>query len=177
MTNEEKALSLQNKILTALYDLQAIGKANNPAISERFEIFGSAKEILTLDYVLTYMERNFPQKIVESVRPFSFTIGSNNHGEIIDEKFEMKNCFFFGKLQLCINPNGDTLVAEKIEIKYQSWFNDKPFDKYITRLVEIENYINESSDSTELFDKIEITQASTAYDFYVTFLGFKINYV
>jgi hypothetical protein len=174
---DEKNYALQQKMLTALYDLQAICKANNPDITDKFEIFGGAKEIMSLDYVLTYMERSFPLLQVASVRPYSFTIGSNNHAEGIQDHFEMKKCLFFGKLQICINPNGTAMVPEKIEIIYRSHLNDRPYFKTITRLVEIENYINESSESVELFDLITITQASSSYDFYCTFLGFKIDIV
>lgn len=169
--------AFENKVLSALYDLTAVCKANSPVLTDKFEIFGGAKEIMSLDYVLTYMERSFPLLKVSSVRPFSFTIGSNNHGEGISNKLEMKKCLFFGKLQICINPNGNLMVPEKIEIKYRSHFNDRPYLKTITRIVEIENYINESSESVELFDQLTITQESSAYDFYLTFYGFKIDVV
>ena len=175
MDLNEKFLKNQDKILNTLLDLRDISKANNPNLSDRFEIFGNAKEIMSLDYVLTYMSRSFPGFTVESVRPFSFTIGSNNHGEGIENELEMKNTFFFGKLVICINPNGEMITAEKIEIKLRSYLNSAPYIKTITRLVEAENYINEASESIELFDQIEISQQSTAYDFYLTFLGFKLN--
>lgn len=166
---------MENVQMTELARL--IGQQVRPNVrSDKFEIYGEAKEIMSLDYILVYLERNFPFLTVSSVRPFSFTIGSNNHNEGIENVFQMNSCLFFGNLNVCINPNGVEMEAEKIEIKYRSYFNQVPFIKTITRMVEIENYINEASVTAELFDNLDISQQSTAYDFYLTFLGFKIDY-
>lgn len=140
------------------------------------EIKDTEKIIMSLDYILLYIKRNFPHLQVKSISPFSFTVGSNNHAEPIENSLDLPNSLFFGTLQICINPTNAVLQAEKIEIKYRSYLNRVPYFKTITREVEIENLINESSESKELFDSISITQTSTKYDFYLTFLGFKIDY-
>lgn len=140
------------------------------------DLDSNEKQIMSLDYILKYIERNFSQYVVKSVTPFTFTIGSNNHSEPIEDNFQIDRSLFFGYLQICINPNDAPLEAEKIEIKYRSFLNTIPFFKTITRQVEQENLINESSESRELFDQLTISQSSTKYDFYVTFIGFKIDY-
>ena len=133
-------------------------------------------QIMSLPFVEKYLSMNFPNIVIESVTPFSFTIGSNNQGEDIENSIDFQHSLFFGVLQICINPNGSDLQPEKIELKYRSYLNHKPFIKTITRIVETENMINEASESKELFDNLEISQTSTVYDFYVTFFGFKIDY-
>lgn len=145
-------------------------------MKKEYNINESEKTIMSLDFVLLYLQRNFPHIDVKSVTPYSFTIGSNNHSENIDDSIDLPRSLFFGQLQICINPNDAPLAPEKIEIKYQSYLNVKPFFKTITRQVEQENLINESSVSNELFDTLTITQASDKYDFYLTFMGFKIDY-
>lgn len=140
------------------------------------EIKDSEKLIMSLDYILLYIKRNFPHIQTKSITPFSFTIGSKNNDEPIQNTLELPNSLFFGTLQICINPTDAILQAERIRIKYRSYLNRTPFFKTITRMVETENLINESSESKELFDSISITQTSTKYDFYLTFLGFKIDY-
>lgn len=143
---------------------------------QKFDIKDSEKNILSLDYILLYINKNFPHLQVQSITPFSFTIGSNNHDENIEDSISLPGSLFFGKLFICINPNDAPLAPEKIEIKYRSYLNRVPFFKTITRQVEQENLINESSVSEELFDSLTITQASEKYDFYLTFMGFKIDY-
>jgi len=143
---------------------------------KKHEIQDNEKQIMSLDFVLLYLNRNFPHIDVKSVTPYSFTIGSNNHAEGIEDNIDLPRSLFFGMLQVCINPNDAPLAVEKIEIKYRSYLNVKPFIKTITRQVEQENLINESSVSNELFDSLTITQASDKYDFYLTFMGFKIDY-
>lgn len=140
------------------------------------EIKESEKLIMSLDYILLYLKRRFPHIDVKSYVPFSFTIGSNNQGEGIEDTFEMQRSLFFGHLNISINPNDAPLEEEKIEIKYRSYFNTIPFIKTVTRQVEKENLINESSQSNELFDQLTISQQSDKYDFYLTFIGFKIDY-
>lgn len=141
-----------------------------------YEIKEGEKNIMSLDYILLYLQRNFSHISVKSVSPYSFTVGSNNQGEGLELDFSIQNCLFFGMLQISINPNDGNLQAEKIEIKYRSYLNNQPYLKTITRFVETENLINESSQSYELFDSLEVAQASTKYDFYFTFIGFKIDY-
>lgn len=133
------------------------------------------KVILSLDYILQYISRSFSYKQVKSVTPYSFTVGSNNRGENLNQEYGLTSSLFFGHLFLSINPNDNDLADEKIEIKYRSYFNQKPYYKYITRFVEKENLINESTNSIELFDDLQITQQSNKYDFYFTFIGFKID--
>lgn len=143
---------------------------------EQFNISESEGQIMSLPFIGLYLRRNFPALTIKSVTPFSFTIGSNNNGENLEEEYAIERCLFFGTLQICINPNGNALANEKIEIKYRSYFNGLPYFKTITRIVEQENLINEASFSTELFDSLQISQASNKYDFYLTFIGFKIDY-
>ena len=133
-------------------------------------------QIMSLPFITKYLEMNFPSINIQTVTPYSFTIGSNNQGENIDNQINFPQSLFFGILQVCINPNDSQLSEERIEIKYRSYLNEKPFYKTITRLIELENYINEASESNELFDDLQITQASVKYDFYLTFVGFKIDY-
>jgi hypothetical protein len=136
----------------------------------------SAKIIMSLDYVIDYLNKRFPHLSIKSVTPYSFTIGSNNQGEGLSQTEEQQRTLFFGLLNISINPNDNALAPEKIEIKYRSYFNPTPYFKTITRQVESENLINESSQSYELFDSLTISQSSTKYDFYLTFIGFKIDY-
>lgn len=131
----------------------------------------------SLPFVIDYIKDNFSFLEIKSVSPYSFTIGSDNHGENIQMDIELKNSLFFGDLQICINPNSNPLADELIELKYRSYWNTRPYWKFITRKVEIENLINESTYSRELFDSIELTQLSNSYDVYVTFTGFKIDVI
>ena len=126
-------------------------------------------------YIRAFLQENYPRKKVESVIPYSFTVGSNNNGENLPNEFKLQNSLFYGYLYLNINPNDAELQTEKIEIIYRSYFNVEPFYKRITRFIEDENYINENSNSIELFDDLQITQKSDKYDFYLTFVGYKID--
>ncbi len=141
------------------------------------EFSSSEKELMSVDFILLFIRRRFPQKQIKSVTPWSFTVGSNNNGEDLPNSYELTNkSLFYGKLFLSVNPNDNPLANEKIKIKYQSYFNDKPFFKHITRQVEMENIINENSFSDELFDELTIEQQSNKYDVYFTFVGFKLDY-
>lgn len=141
------------------------------------EYSSSQKELMSIDFILLFIRRRFPNMQVKSTTPWSFTIGSNNNGEDLPSDYELQNkSLFYGKLFLSINPNDNPLASEKIKIKYRSYFNDKPFFKHITRQVEMENLINENSFSDELFDELTIDQQSNKYDVYFTFVGFKIDY-
>jgi len=140
------------------------------------EIDITSREIMSLDFILLYLRRNFPRFTIKTVTPYSFTIGSNNNEEGLENNVAFTKSLFFGQLHLCINPNTNPLANELIRIKYKSYLNSKPYFKTITRIIEIENLINESTVSNELFDELTITQASDKYDFYFTFIGFKIDY-
>lgn len=133
--------------------------------------------IYSPDYIRAFLRENYPQKEIRSVIPYSFTVGSNNDGENLASSYKLERALFYGFLYLNVNPNSNALQAEKIEIKYRSYFNVTPYKKRITRIVEIENLINENSSSIELFDDLEITQYSTKYDFYLTFVGYKIDII
>lgn len=143
---------------------------------QEYEINNNQGQIMSLDYILLYLRRNFPNITIKSITPYSFTIGSNNNGENLYSDYALERSLFFGTLQICINPNASVLDDEKIEILYRSYFNGTPYMKRITRIVEKENLINEASYSSELFDSLSISQASIKYDFYLTFIGFKIDY-
>ncbi|QNK64251.1 hypothetical protein H7F33_07140 [Pedobacter sp. PAMC26386] len=133
--------------------------------------------INSLDFIEDFLERNYAQKKIRSITPYSFTIGSNNNNEGLSYQYGLTKSLFFGQLQLSVNPNNNNLQDERIVIKYRSYFNHTPFYKFITRFVEKENLINEASNSIELFDDLVITQQSTKYDFYFTFIGFKIDLI
>lgn len=133
--------------------------------------------INSLPFIEEFLSRNYAQKKIKAITPYSFTIGSNNNGEGLQYTYGLSKSLFFGTLQLSINPNNRNLQEERIIIKYRSYFNHTPFYKYITRFVEKENLINESSSSIELFDDLVITQQSNKYDFYFTFIGFKIDLI
>lgn len=131
----------------------------------------------SLPFVIDFIKENFSHLEIKSVSPYSFTIGSNWNDEGLNYDIELSNTLMYGNLNLSINPNGNPIADELIQLKYRSYFDKKPFFKHITRKVEIENIINESTISVELFDKIELTQMSNAYDLYVTFTGFKIDVI
>lgn len=133
--------------------------------------------INSLAFVREFLERNHAKKKIRSITPYAFAIGSNNHDEGLTYNYGLKNSLFFGYLQLSINPNESNLQEERITVKYRSYFNHTPYYKNITRFVEQENLINEASSSIELFDDLVITQQSTKYDFYFTFVGFKIDLI
>lgn len=133
--------------------------------------------INSLPFVMDYINENFSELEIKSVSPYSFTIGSNHNNETIDYEIELQRSLFYGDLFISINPNDNQLQDEKIKLSYRSYWNEKPFYKHITRQIEIENLVNESSVSTELFDKITLDQISSKYDVYVTFLGFKIDII
>lgn len=133
--------------------------------------------IYSSDFILKFIQHNYPSKQVRSVMPYSFTVGSNNNGEPIDLNYGLERALFYGFLYLNINPNDNALQVERIRIRYRSYFNQVPFYKTITRYVENENLINENSSSLELFDDLQVTQSSTKYDFYLTFVGFKIDLI
>lgn len=133
--------------------------------------------IASLPFVLDYITAAFPQYEIKSVSPISFAIGSNNHNEGLSYEHELKNSLFFGDLKISINPNTDDLAFEEIRLRYRSHWNFRPYWKTITRKVEEENLINEATVTTELFDKIELTQVSSKYDLYVEFVGFKIDII
>lgn len=131
----------------------------------------------SLPFVIDYVREHFSQLEIKSVSPYAFAIGSNFNGENISYEVEHENCLFFGELSIQINPNSNVLADELIEVQYRSYWNNVPFFKRISRKVEIENLINESTVSVELFDKITLTQLSNSYDVYVTFKGFKIDVI
>lgn len=131
--------------------------------------------ILSLPFVIDYINENFASRQIKSISPHSFTIGSNHNGENIGYNIEQHNCLFFGELHLSINPNENALQDETIKIRYRSWFNTQPYYKHIQRVVEQENYINEQTVSHELFDHLTLAQGSLKYDVYLTFIGFKID--
>ena len=158
--------------LARLIALNTVGRNS----ADQFEIFGGAKEILSLDYAIKYLQQNFPDIQLDAVRPFAFVIGSNNNAEGIPNQFTAKDSLFFGNLKISINPNTSNMVTEKIRVKYRSFYNgNKPYWKHITRLIDGENIIYEASQTSELFSQIEIAQESSAYDLYVEFLGFKMQ--
>lgn len=134
-------------------------------------------QINSLEYIKEFLSAHYAQKQIKSIKPYCFTVGSDNHGEGLKYDYGLTNSLFFGNLYLSINPTGDVLQDEKIEIKYRSYLNHTPYYKYITRVVEKENMINEASASTELFDSLQVTQASSRYDFYFSFVGFKIDLI
>lgn len=134
-------------------------------------------QINSIEFAKEFVALHHTDKQIKSVKPYSFTVGSNNHNEGLTYSYGKMYSLFYGYLYLNVNPNGNPLQDEKIEIRYRSYFNKKPYFKYITRIVEKENMINESSSSIELFDMLEVTQASTRYDFYYTFVGFKIDLI
>ncbi len=131
----------------------------------------------SLHFVIDYIRENFTYLEIKSIQPYSFTIGSNHNGESVSFDFEQANSLFYGMLTLSINPNQNLLQEEEILVKYRSYWNKRPFWKYIRRQVENENLINEASTTTELFDQIELSQDSTKYDLYLTFVGFKIDII
>lgn len=135
-----------------------------------------AGEILTKDWVLLYLQHNFPDRIIESVTPFSTTIGSNNHTEGLENELRIKGSMFFGKLQLDINPNGNTFANDNITIEIDSLLNTKPFTRHLNRIVEIQNYVNEQTERIELFDRVKVISTSTLYDCYLALIGFKIDW-
>lgn len=136
----------------------------------------NAKTILSLDWVLVYLRERFPQYQAKSVTPFSETLGSVNHSEDLKNKLFYPNSMLFGKLQLDINPNGSTFADDNITLRIRSFLNGAPFDRHLNRIIEIQNYLNEQTERTELFTEIEFTSKSTLYDSYLTFIGFKIDY-
>lgn len=136
----------------------------------------TSKDILSLDWVLLYIQKNYPQYQVKSVSPYTFTLGSSNHGEGLELEKEIPNTLFFGKLQLDINPNGSTFANDNINLIIHSLFNPTSFDRHLNRIIEIQNYINEQTERTELFSRVEITSNSSLYDTYLSFIGFKIDY-
>lgn len=129
------------------------------------------------DYILEYLKNNYPQKAIRSIIPYSFTVGSNNNLEGLSLSYGLEKSLFYGFLYLCISPNDSNLAPEKIVIEYRSYLSQFPYQKRITRFVEQENLINENSSSLELFDLLTVTQESLKYDFYLTFVGFKIDLV
>jgi len=131
----------------------------------------------SLPFVIDYVRENFSHLEIKSVSPYSFTIGSSWNGEQISYVESYENCLFYGDLAISINPNSNVLADEHIKLTYRSYWNKIRFVKHITRKVEIENLINESTVSTELFDEIHLEQLSGSYDVYVTFKGFKIDVV
>jgi len=135
-----------------------------------------AGEILTKDWVLLYLQHNFPDRRIESVTPFSYTIGSNNHGEGLENELKISGSMFFGKLQLDVNPNGNAFANDNITIELDSLFNTKVFTRHLNRIIEIQNYLNEQTERIELFDRIKITSSSTLYDSYLALIGFKIDW-
>ncbi|PRY50387.1 hypothetical protein B0I27_109110 [Arcticibacter pallidicorallinus] len=135
------------------------------------------QEILSLGYIRQYLEKNYAGRRIKSITPYSFTVGSDHNNEGLQLHLGIEKALFYGHLYLSINPNDKNLQEEKIVIKYRSYFNHTPYFKHITRFVEKENLINESSSSIELFDSLEIAQQSTKYDFYFTFIGFKIDFI
>lgn len=130
-----------------------------------------------IDYCLKYMELYHTTKAIKAVTPFSFFLGS---GANMDTKLLNNNSLFWGKVILDINPNGSTLVDTKIVLELGSMFSSNYLHssetKKITRTIERENFVNESSERHEFFDSCELTSLSTAYDVYVTFIGFKIDF-
>ncbi|RQO68524.1 hypothetical protein DBR40_19985 [Pedobacter sp. KBW01] len=135
-----------------------------------------AGEILTKDWVLLYLQHNFPDRRIESVTPYSDTIGSVNHSEGLENELKINGSMFFGKLQLDINPNGSSFAADNITIEIDSLLNTKVFTRHLNRIVEIQNYINEQTERIELFDRVKVVQTSTLYDTYLAFIGFKIDW-
>lgn len=130
----------------------------------------------TIDYCLKYMELYHTTKAIKAVTPYSFFLGT---GEGMDLKLENNNSLFWGKVILDINPNGGLLVNTQIVLKIGSMFTSNSLhgaqEKKITRYIEKENFLNESSERWEFFNALELTGISTAYDVYVTFIGFKID--
>ena len=134
-------------------------------------------EIASLPFIRQYLERAFSGRTIKSVTPYAFTVGSNFQNEGLTYNEGTDKAVFYGHLYLSINPNSNDLQPERIQIKYRSYLHHRPFIKTITRFVEKENLINEASQTLELFDSLEVTQQSTRYDFYFTFLGYKIDFV
>lgn len=131
-------------------------------------------QINSLEFAREFIEVNHPKRKIHDVIPYAFTIGSSNNGENLPTQFKQPNALFFGFLTLCVNPNENVLQDEVIKIKYQSYFNVNPYYKHINRIVEQENLINEITTSIELFDDIELVQASQKYECYLTFTGYML---
>ena len=132
-------------------------------------------QINSIEFAREFIEVNHPKRKIYRVIPYAFTIGSNNNSEGLPAEFNQNGCLFFGNLTICLNPNTSDLANELIRIRYRSYFNVIPYFKYITRIVEMENLINEITTSVELFDSLTIQQSSAKYDFYLTFTGYKID--
>jgi hypothetical protein len=130
----------------------------------------------TIDFCLSYLELYHTKKSIKAVTPFSFMLGSDPQNDI---KTETPNSLYWGKVILDINPNLSQLVNSTIVLKIESMLgsnsNGNPITKKITRYIESENFLNESSERFEFFRSLELTNLSTAYDVYVTFIGFKID--
>lgn len=135
----------------------------------------TSKEILSLDWVLLYLQHNFPNLQVKEVVPYTHALGTNNHNEGLDQVLEIKNSLFFGRLQLDINPNGSAFVAEEVTIQISSLFNHARYTRHLNRIIEIQNFLNEQTERIELFDRLSIENVSTGYDTYMTFIGFKLE--
>lgn len=135
----------------------------------------AAKDILSLDYVLLYFQHRLPQYEVKSVVPASFTIGTSHNNEGLETSKSFQNTFWFGKLQLDVNPRGVEFQAENITMIIRSMYNGAPFNRRLNRIIEVQNYLNEQTERTELFSEISITNTSTAYDTYLSFIGFEIQ--
>lgn len=135
-----------------------------------------AGEILTKDWVLLYLQHNFPNRRIESVTPYSHTLGSNNNSEGLENELFIKGSMFFGKLQLDINPNGNTFAADNITIEIDSLLNTKVFTRHLNRIIEVQNYLNEQTERIELFDRLKIISSSSLYDSYLALIGFKIDW-
>jgi len=135
----------------------------------------ASKDILSLDWVLNYIQVNMPVYQVKAVTPASYTIGSNNHSEGLESVLQIENSIFFGRLQLDVNPNGNAFAADNITMLINSLLNPTPYTRHLNRIIEIQNYLNEQTERIELFDRLEITSTSTLYDTYLTFIGFKID--
>lgn len=135
-----------------------------------------ARDISTVDYALAYLELYHTKKSVRAVTPFSFMLGSDAGMPL---KTETENSLYWGKVILDINPNLSPLVDTTIVLKINSMLDSnatsRSSEKRITRYIEKENFLNESSERFEFFDFIELANLSTAYDVYVTFIGFKID--
>nr|8A06_E Chain E, Penton protein P12 [Flavobacterium phage FLiP] len=135
-----------------------------------------AKDPNTIDFCLSYLELYHTTKAVKACTPFSFILGSDAGMQRATETTES---LYWGKVILDINPNLSPLVNTTIVLEIESMLSSNSINrsenKRITRYIEKENFVNESSERFEFFKSMELSHLSTAYDVYVTFIGFKID--
>lgn len=134
-------------------------------------------QINTPEYLKAYLRENYPRFQIKSIIPFSFCIGTSNHGVTLQKEIIKSNCLYFGILNFTMSPISVDAVTERVEIEYTSFLNFQPYKKRITRLVVPENTINENSSNYELFEDCKINFESNKYDTYLNFVGYRIDLI